>query len=96
MEYQIYFMLNCHKLKKAAPFEATFSKILKTNYFLSFLTNHFNSNDMLKLTTAPSPASITVFTISDEPTFTATVKTVPETVPRIVPLSMLLCVDIIK
>jgi hypothetical protein len=26
--------------------------------------------------------------------FTATVKTVPETVPSIVPLSMLLCVDI--
>lgn len=65
-------------------------------YYLNFLTNHFNNNDTLKLTTAPSPARITVFTISDEPTFTATVKAVPETVPKIVPLSMLLCVDMIK
>ncbi len=60
-----------------------------------FFTNHFNNNDTLKLTAAPSEARITVFNISDEPTFTATVKTVPETVPKIVPLSMLLCVDII-
>jgi hypothetical protein len=64
------------------------------NYYLTFLTNHFNNKETQKLTTAPSAARITVFTISDEPTFTATVKAVPETVPRIVPLSMLLCVDI--
>ena len=50
---------------------------------------------MLKLTTAPSTAKTTVLTMSDEPTFTAMVKAVPETVPRIVPLSMLLCVDMI-
>ena len=66
------------------------------DYYLTFLTNHFNNKDTQKLTTAPSPARITVFTISDEPTFTATVKTVPETVPSIVPLSMLVCVDIMK
>lgn len=65
------------------------------DYYLTFLTNHFNNNDTQKLTTAPSPARIAVFKISDEPTFTATVKAVPETVPRIVPLSMLLCVDMI-
>ena len=55
----------------------------------------FNNKDTQKLTTAPIAARITVLKTSDEPTFTATVKTVPETVPRIVPLSMLLCVDII-
>lgn len=51
---------------------------------------------MLKLTTAPSAARTTVLAMSDEPTFTAIVKAVPETVPRIVPLSMLLGVDIFQ
>ncbi len=73
-----------------APFGATIYLGLKSDYFLNFLANDFNNKDTLKLTTAPSAASITVFKISDEPTFTAMVKAVPETVPRIVPLSMLL------
>ncbi len=72
-----------------APFGATIYLVFKADYFLNFLTNHFNNNDTLKLTTAPSAASITVLIISDEPMFTNTVKTVPVTVPRIVPLSML-------
>lgn len=59
------------------------------DYFLNFLTNHFSNNDTLKLTTAPSAARTTVLTKSDEPMFTTTVKTVPQTVPKIVPLSML-------
>ena len=60
------------------------------------MNNHFSSTETEKLTTAPIAARIAVFKISDEPTFTTTVKTVPETVPSIVPLSMLLCVDIMK
>jgi hypothetical protein len=78
-----------------APFWATIQFDFNTDYFLNFFTNHFNNNDTLKLTTAPSTARTTVLIISDEPMFTNTVKTVPETVPMIVPLSMLLCVDII-
>lgn len=78
-----------------APLGATIYFVFKAGYFLNFLTNHFNNNETLKLTTAPSAARITVFNKSDEPIFTAIVKAVPETVPRIVPLSMLLCVDII-
>ena len=72
-----------------APFGATIYLDFKADYFLNFLTNHFNNNDTLKLTTAPKAARTTVLTTSDEPIFTITVKTVPQTVPRIVPLSML-------
>ena len=72
-----------------APFGASIYLDFKADYFLNFLSNHFSNNDTLKLTTAPSAASTTVLIISDEPMFTNTVKTVPETVPRIVPLSML-------
>ena len=58
-------------------------------YSLSFLAINFNNKETPKLTTAPSTARTTVLIISDEPMFTNTVKTVPETVPMIVPLSML-------
>lgn len=74
--------------KNGRSIRATIYLELKTDYFLIFLTNHFNNNDTLKLTTAPSAARNTVLIISDEPMFTNTVKTVPQTVPRIVPLSM--------
>ena len=67
------------------PFKQTFTKC----YSLSFLNNRFNIKDTQKLTTAPIAANTTVLTMSDEPMFTNTVKTVPETVPSIVPLSML-------
>lgn len=71
-----------------APFGATIYIEFNEDYFLNFFTNHFNNNDTLKLTTAPSAARKTVLIISDEPMFTNTVKTVPQTVPRIVPLSI--------
>jgi hypothetical protein len=71
-----------------APSGATIYIDFKADYFLNFLTNHFNNNDTLKLTTAPRAARKTVLIISDEPMFTNTVKTVPQTVPRIVPLSI--------
>ncbi len=49
------------------------------------LNNQFSSTVTEKLTIAPKIANTTVLMISDEPMFTHTVKTVPETVPRIVP-----------
>ncbi len=72
-----------------APSGATINLVFIADYLLNFLTNHFNNKDTLKLTTAPNAARTTVLIKSDEPIFTTTVKTVPQTVPRIVPLSML-------
>jgi hypothetical protein len=48
-------------------------------------TTHFNPSDTKKLTTAPTVARITVFKISGELIFAATVNAVPETVPVSVP-----------
>ncbi len=71
-----------------ALYRATIYIDFKADYFLNFFTNHFNNKDTLKLTTAPSAARKTVLIISDEPMFTNTVKAVPQTVPKIVPLSI--------
>jgi hypothetical protein len=49
---------------------------------------------MQKLTTAPKAARTPVLIKSDEPMFTTTVKAVPDTVPRVVPLTMLFSVGI--
>lgn len=55
----------------------------------------FSATVTAKLTTAPKAARTTVLIISDECIFTTTVKTVPETVPRIVLLSMVCAADIL-
>jgi hypothetical protein len=81
-----------HISKKSRLVRAALFLILFDQERLLGFTNHFSNNDTEKLTTAPKAAKTTVLITSDEPMFTATVKAVPETVPNMVPLCVLLLI----